>query len=74
MRIILERLDLILNARGDNARYRRRNGSSNAQSETLSAHQDELEITSERLGHTPTATTKKFDRSNVTNVAPLIRK
>ena len=32
---------------------------------------DELEIASERLGHASTATTKKFYRSNVTNVAPL---
>ena len=33
--------------------------------------QDELEIASERLGHVSTATTKKFYRSNVTNVTPL---
>jgi len=34
--------------------------------------QDELEIASERLGHASTATTKKFYRSNVTNVTPLM--
>jgi len=38
----------------------------------LVGSQDELEIASERLGHASTATTKKFYRSNVTNVAPLI--
>jgi len=38
----------------------------------LVGSQDELEIASERLGHASSATTKKFYRSNVTNVAPLI--
>jgi integrase len=37
----------------------------------LIGSQDELEIVSERLGHASSATTKKFYRSNVTNVAPL---
>ncbi len=37
----------------------------------LVGSQDELEIASERLGHASTATTKKFYRSNVTNVTPL---
>ncbi len=39
----------------------------------LVGFQDELEIASERLGHASTATTKKFYRSNVTNVTPIIR-
>ena len=39
----------------------------------LVGSQDELEIASERLGHASTATTKKFYRSNVTNVTPIIR-
>ena len=38
----------------------------------LVGSQDELEIASERLGHASTATTKKFYRSNVTNVTPLM--
>ena len=38
----------------------------------LVGSQDELEIASERLGHASTATTKKFYRSNVTNVTPLV--
>ena len=38
----------------------------------LVGSQDELEIASERLGHSSTATTKKFYRSNVTNVTPLM--
>ncbi|OUU56676.1 MAG: hypothetical protein CBC21_07710 [Proteobacteria bacterium TMED61] len=38
----------------------------------LVGSQDELEIASERLGHASTATTKKFYRSNVTNVTPII--
>mgnify|MGYP005647976559 CR=1 FL=1 len=38
----------------------------------LVGSQDGLEIASERLGHASSATTKKFYRSNVTNVAPLI--
>jgi len=38
----------------------------------LVGSQDELEIASERLGHASTATTKKFYRSNVTNVLPLM--
>ena len=39
----------------------------------LVGSQDELEIASERLCHASTATTKKFYRSNVTNVTPIIR-
>ena len=39
----------------------------------LVGSQDELEIASERLGHASTATTKKFYRSNVINVTPIIR-
>ena len=39
----------------------------------LVGSQDELEIASERLGHASTATTKKFYRSNVTNVTPIVR-
>jgi len=38
----------------------------------LVGSQDELEIASERLGHSSTATTKKFYRSNVTVVTPLV--
>ena len=53
------------------ATYPRRNDSLNAQSGNLLAHQDELEIASERLGHASTATTKKFYRSNTSKVVPL---
>lgn len=38
----------------------------------LVGSQDELEIASERLGHSSTATTKKFYRSNVTDVTMLV--
>ena len=38
----------------------------------LVGSQDELEIASERLGHASSATSKKFYRSNVTNVTPLM--
>ena len=38
----------------------------------LVGSQDDLATASERLGHASTATTKKFYRSNVTNVTPLI--
>ena len=38
----------------------------------LVGSQDELQIASERLGHASSATTKKFYRSNVTNVTPLV--
>jgi integrase len=33
---------------------------------------DDLQTASERLGHASTTTTKKFYRSNVTNVTPLV--
>ena len=63
-------LDSILNARDGNLPKEKRFFEGSIRH--LVGSQDELEIASERLGHASTATTKKFYRSNVTNVAPLI--